>query len=789
MLKADQYTDALESRAAFSDRELKIAEQPALLTGGKLRDYQLVGFQWLVRRVFFGESVIIADEMGLGKTIQVLAYIAWMRAQLPGPTLVIVPLSTLGNWIAEVARFCPSIPVVRYYGSVEHRAGLRAEHIPAAARRRADVQMPLFITTYDVAVKDVEEMRGVQWRCMVVDEGHKLKNEKGVVRSILQRYSPSTTAGMAATQTKILLTGTPVQNDMLELWSLCNFILPLVFSDRDQFKRIYSFMGLGTSVGADYLRTQEQRHAIISKLHAVLARYMLRRTKAEVRLDLPPKVEALVYTALSKEQLRLMVALGVGGDINVTLAEMGWRDPSDPSRPASVSTTNLQMNLRKVCCHPYEFAEPLVGSRRGAGAGGSSLGNATTDTDERIVTTCGKMVALDRMLRALRAAGHKVLIFSQFTTLLDILADYLDYVGPAVLGEYRLLTGNTAALDRDAMIAEFNADPDNKIGVFLLSTKAGGLGINLTAADTVIFYDSDWNPKADDQAQDRAHRIGQTRPVVVYRLVTEGASVERRMLRVAAGKGALGRVVLREGSHLLEGVCASGTASSASPRTPRTRPEAGADEGGDGDEEGTRYGKVDDGLLAYWLREREEGAREGGGAGPVGGIAFSELDAILQRGRALQAGLRVSKEVEGKLQGGRGLAAVGEGSPSPTAAGPWERMAGAAPHTPSKGEGYEFVYTMAPSSAIMGEEEAGAGAGSSGSLPSPSLLAVRAEIAAAIAAEIASTAAEAEAATPAGGPSTKGRGKRKLPPASPRCPDGSTVNGDATSKRGGVNLR
>jgi len=311
----------------------------------------------------------------------------------------------------------------------------------------------------------------------------------------------------------MLLTGTPVQNDMVELWSLCNFIMPGVFSSKEEFSKIYTFMGLGTSAGAEYLRTQERKNSIVSKLHTLLERYMLRRTKTEVDLLLPPKVEVLVYAPLAREQARILRAICEGG-VGDTLGAMGWvgkaGDPGtrggEGGSAVAVSVNNRTMNLRKVCNHPFLFAEP----------GDCPPGV----TDHRIVHTCGKMIILDKMLRGLRAKGHKVLIFSQFVTVLKIIADYYTWAGEAAVGQYRFLSGETCSEDRDAAVREFENDEDNAIGAFLLSTRAGGLGINLTAADTVIFFDSDWNPKSDDQAQDRAHRIGQTRPVVVYRLVT-----------------------------------------------------------------------------------------------------------------------------------------------------------------------------------------------------------------------------------------------------------------------------
>ncbi len=431
-------------------------------------------------------------------------------------TLIICPLSCVGNWVAELRRFSPGLPVVRYHGSAEAREALRGAHVPAGGFGRAP-GAAVFVTSYDIALRDEGALAGAGWRTLVIDEGHKLKNESGVIRRALQSYA----APRAATaQVRMLLTGTPVQNDMVELWSLCNFIMPGVFSSKDEFSRIYTFMGLGTAAGGEYIKAQERKNAIVTKLHALLSRYMLRRTKAQVALLLPPKVEALVYAPLAREQARILRAIAAveaaaagapaarGGEaaqlaapsaeaVSQALAGMGWRCTSgagalgaEGAAAARVSTHNRTMNLRKVCNHPYLFAEPA-----------DALPGAT---DGRIVSCCGKMVVLDKMLRRLRADGHKVLIFSQFVTMLDILADYYAWAGEDAVGQVRMLTGQTPAEERDAAVAEFENDPDNRIGAFLLSTRAGGLGINLSAADTVIFYDSDWKCVCKQPLHDRA---------------------------------------------------------------------------------------------------------------------------------------------------------------------------------------------------------------------------------------------------------------------------------------------
>ena len=741
------------------------AAQPASLSGGRLRPYQLAGLRWLIARFLTSESGIIADEMGLGKTVQVIALLSWLHdSRQYQPSLIVVPLTTVGNWIAEFARFAPTLPTVRYRGDAATRAALRAAHIPREALTKSSTAalaapMPVFIAAYSDAVRDAAELSRVRWRVLVLDEGHRIKNEASVTRRVLRCYAPPERGGAAVT--KILLTGTPVQNDVLELWSLCNFIMPQVFRAREEFLRIYRFAGLANGAAdRSYYLAGEERDRIVSKLHSLLSRYMLRRTKGEANLRLPPKVEVLVYTPLAPEQIRLLRALE-RGCLAAEVRRLGWlpagrlddevgfveaMDAAAAEAAAAngavaggsgnhsssdalarvgargLSTNSLQMQARKLCCHPFWVAEPPL--------------PPGTATDARIVTACGKLSVLDRMLRSLAERSHKVLIFSQFTTVLAILEDYLAHAGEA-LGAYRVLHGGTAEAERDAAIRDFNSDPS--VFAFLLSTKAGGQGINLVAADTVIFYDSDWNPTADAQAMDRAHRIGQRRPVVVYRLVTEGASVERRMLRKAAAKGSLARMVLQEGAHTLRSI-------------------AGGPVDTDADDVGSApaaIGQVTPALLRYWLRD--------GVSDEIllnGGIRGAELEAILDRRRAVQAGLRVATEVEGRLieetaaakaatdaktssslnadaisassrseatpspppvgrKRSRGcagsvaaeafpssrLAAAagvsGDKSSPPTLRGvddldefDWQAWASEAPHTPSAGDGYSFVYQI-----------------------------------------------------------------------------------------------
>ena len=280
------------------------------------------------------------------------------------PVLVIAPLSCVGNWVSEITRFTNGeLSVIRYHGPPEERSEIRDKYLSRGAKT------PIFVMSYDLALRDEAYLADFKWRTLIIDEGHKLKNENSVIRGVLKRYSRD---GITGAQTKLLLTGTPVQNDMIELWSLCNFIMPTVFANKDDFKKIYTFMGIGTSAAAEYIFSQEKKNAIVTKLHKLLSRYLLRRTKSEVNLCLPPKVEVLVYTPLLMEQTRILRGL-LDDSVGPALAALQWVTRDGSSDTVVVSTNNRTMNLRKVCNHPFLFAEP------GDAAPGS--------TDSRIITS------------------------------------------------------------------------------------------------------------------------------------------------------------------------------------------------------------------------------------------------------------------------------------------------------------------------------------------------------------------------------------------------------------------
>lgn len=499
--------------------------QPALLTGGTLRDYQLEGIRWLCNLFENGLNGILADEMGLGKTIQVIGLIAHLKGLgVRGPFLVTAPLSTLMNWANEFAKFAPDIPCFVYHGSATQRKAFRTRELAKA--RRGDADFPVVITSYEVILADAKTFNslGFVWKYIIIDEGHRLKNmDCKLVRELKRTRS----------ENRLLLTGTPLQNNLTELWALLNFILPDVFDDLALFESWFSFTpdssvpGAATAAAHDVL-AGDKKAEVVSKLHEILRPFLLRRLKVDVVDEMPSKTEVFVYCPMAPMQ-RAYYQMILDGTIRAAMeAKYGkFRGASFKTNGAK----NRAMQLRKCCNHPFLFDEPMDAS-----------GNVSTDA--RIVDASGKLQVLDKMLATLQRNGHKVLIFSQMTRVLDILEDFVDWRG------YRScrLDGSTKLQDRQDQMDAFNkrGSTDDDIFCFLLSTRAGGLGINLIAADTVIFFDSDWNPQQDNQAQDRCHRIGQTKEIVVYRLVTEN-SFENRMIARAIEKRKLERVVIQRG--------------------------------------------------------------------------------------------------------------------------------------------------------------------------------------------------------------------------------------------------
>lgn len=473
---------------------VRLTSSPFFVTGGTMRSYQVHGLNWLIKLYDLGINGILADEMGLGKTLQtisLLGYLKHMRG-ISGPHLVIAPKSTLMNWIKEVKRWCPSLRPMKLQGSKEEREVQKKQLFSG--------EWDVCVTSYEAAIMEKSSFIKIPWYYLIIDEAHRIKNEKSKLSTIIRLFK---------TQCRLLLTGTPLQNNLHELWALLNYLLPEIFSSSDDFDEWFDI-------------TSGDQDDIIKKLHKILRPFLLRRLKSEVEKDLPPKKETKLYIGLSQMQKDWYKNILRKDFSGINVSEDGSK-----SKNNRVRLLNIVMQLRKCCNHPYLFQ-------------GAEPGPPYT-TGEHLVTNSGKMVLLDKLLKKLKEQGSRVLIFSQMTRLLDILEDYMLYRGH----EYCRIDGSTNGDIRDEHIEAYNAPNSSKF-VFLLSTRAGGLGINLATADVVIIYDSDWNPQMDLQAQDRAHRIGQKKPVRVFRFVTEN-TVEEKVVERAEAKLQLDALVIQQG--------------------------------------------------------------------------------------------------------------------------------------------------------------------------------------------------------------------------------------------------
>ncbi|KAF9957033.1 hypothetical protein BGZ72_002225 [Mortierella alpina] len=619
-LKKQKQVDSVEpvtitkTEKAPLNRPVISARQPKLVTGGVLRDYQLAGVEWMVSLYENGLNGILADEMGLGKTLQTISFLAYLREKgIWGPFLVVAPLSTLANWVMEFERFVPGVPVELYHGTPDER-----EHKRNHKFKKQDFTFPIVVTSYEIVIRDRKFLSRYNWKYIIVDEGHRLKNmDCKLIRELKSYHSAN----------RLLLTGTPLQNNLSELWSLLNFLLPDIFDDKEGFAEWFDFSDINAKEGQERILGEESENGIVSSLHHILKPFLLRRVKTDVEHSLPKKKEYVLYApltptqkqwydaAISRDIRNFLIQKKCAVDVletpkekeaealdgentlsvddaeeDVALEDLdaiieaeeeqtttktgivgqrtrgavkSYSEQTDAQyfkdlesgktaeqkreedakavsarevdlRKATKSVTNMKlmnmvMQLRKVCNHPFLFDWPIDPKTN------------MPVLSEDLLNSSGKMLVLNRLLDALFSRGHKVLIFSQFTTMLDIIQDWAEiYKG----WKCCRIDGSVPQEDRRRQIAEFNKNPALKL--FLLSTRAGGLGINLTSADTVIIFDSDWNPQMDLQAQDRVHRIGQTKPVMIYRLVTAN-TVEGKIIEKANSKRKLEKLVIHKG--------------------------------------------------------------------------------------------------------------------------------------------------------------------------------------------------------------------------------------------------
>ncbi|KAL9348562.1 hypothetical protein Peur_059928 [Populus x canadensis] len=477
-----------------------------------LKPHQLEGISWLIQRYHLGVNVIldICWQMGLGKTLQAISFLSYLKVhqKSPGPYLVLCPLSVTDGWVSEIDKFTPQLKVLRYVGEKEHRRSLRKtihEHVKESPSSSNVSLLPfdVLLTTYDIALVDQEFLSQIPWHYAIVDEAQRLKNPKSVLYNVLidQFLMPR----------RLLMTGTPIQNNLTELWALMHFCMPLVFGTLDQF---LSTFREAADASSDHDATKVKRQ--FKTLKSILKSFMLRRTKSRLiecgNLVLPSLTEITVmaplvslqkkvYTSILRKELPKLLALS-----------------SSASNHQSLQ--NMVIQLRKSCSHPYLFP---------------GIEPEPYEEGEHLVKASGKLIILDQLLEKLHDSGHRVLLFAQMTHTLDILQDFLELRKYS----YERLDGSVRAEERFAAIRSFSGQSgrsgsesdQNSSFVFMISTRAGGVGLNLVAADTVIFYEQDWNPQVDKQALQRAHRIGQMNHVLSINLVTRHTVEEVIMQR------------------------------------------------------------------------------------------------------------------------------------------------------------------------------------------------------------------------------------------------------------------
>ena len=527
-------------------------ESPKYNGGNQLRPYQLEGLNWLTFCYYHSRNSILADEMGLGKTIQIVSVLnhLFTKENCHGPFLILAPLITIPHWQREFEGWT-DMNVVVYHGTAASREMIRdyefyypsqfstnspfqpslppvastspflstsispqppnkkskpnqAIETPAQQQAaRGLFKFNVLITTYEILMSDASLLSKIQWRYICVDEAHRLKNNKCKLINILRTFEWNHMT---------LLTGTPLQNNTEELWTLLNVVDPVKFQSQEDFLIKYGNL--------------KETHQV-EELHKILRPYLLRRMKEDVEKSIAAKEEIIIEVELTTIQKSYYRAIF---ERNFSSLNMGTKSSNVPS------LLNIMMQLRKCCNHPYLLrgVEDNILQKQPKDEDGTNI----TDENVLMIKACGKLVLIDKLLPKLKAAGHKVLIFSQMVRMLDILEDYLIYKNYS----YERIDGTKRGNERQESIDRFSG-PESDRFVFLLCTRAGGLGINLTAADTCIIYDSDWNPQNDIQAQARCHRIGQTQTVKIYRLITRN-TYEKVMFEKASMKLGLDQAVL-----------------------------------------------------------------------------------------------------------------------------------------------------------------------------------------------------------------------------------------------------
>ncbi|KAF0267749.1 ISWI chromatin-remodeling complex ATPase HuISW1 [Hanseniaspora uvarum DSM 2768] len=492
----DEKTETLEKEPV-----LQFSESP-IYVNGELRPYQIQGLNWMIELFNNNLSGILADEMGLGKTLQTVSFLGYLRyfKQKKGPFLIITPKSTLNNWKREFNMWTPEVNCFVLQGDKQERSDI-------VNQKLLTKDFDVVVASYETVIIEKMQFKKFDWEYVVIDEAHRIKNEQSLLSQVIREIK---------SKNRMLITGTPLQNNLHELWALLNFLLPDIFTSAETFDEWFG----KTKADEEKAESEEKdSDLVVKQLHSILTPFLLRRVKQDVEHSLKPKVELTVYTGLSAMQKKWYRQI-LEKDI----------DSINGNNKGSESKTqllNIMMQLRKCCNHPYLFD-------------GAEPGPPFT-LDQHLIDNSAKLKVLDQLLAKFKRDGSRVLIFSQMSRVLDILEDYCYFKEY----EYCRIDGSTDHEDRIKAIDDYNS-PDSKKFVFLLTTRAGGLGINLTTADVVVLFDSDWNPQADLQAMDRAHRIGQKKQVKVFRFITE-KTVEEKILERAKQKLRLDQLVIQQG--------------------------------------------------------------------------------------------------------------------------------------------------------------------------------------------------------------------------------------------------
>ncbi|CAL6027965.1 DNA-dependent_ATPase [Hexamita inflata] len=507
----DAITEVSESVTTTAKRNqqyqsINIKEQPKNLTGGTLKYYQMDSLVWMmnVHRMstiynqhFRDQNVknpynyqinaILADQMGLGKTIQTLALLCQVYESfgIRGKHLIIVPKSTIPQWQQEQVKWCPMFRMLTVIGEKEERE----KQLAALYSNKYDI----VLSTYDIVRIEANQFVKHEWSYLIMDEGHKLKDTESIISQIIASFK---------CDHKLLLTGTPIQNDLHELWSLLTCLMPYLFSSAEEFVQVVT-------------------NDTVKILQKILKIFLLRREKEEVE-SLPPKTEYLIHCPMTSLQKKIY-----RGVLTKDLDSLQVAIKSKSNDFGKTSLLNILMQLRKVADHPYLF---------------KGIEPEPYRDGDHLINVSGKMVVMHQLIQKIQSRGEKVLIFCQMTNLLNLIADYLHYKQIP----YVRIDGSTELDERSAYMKHFMKE-DSHLTVFLLSTRAGCLGLNLTAANHVIVFQQDFNPQVDQQAVARAYRILQKKPVYVYRLLSEN-SVDIKIYERACVKMELDQLIIQSGN-------------------------------------------------------------------------------------------------------------------------------------------------------------------------------------------------------------------------------------------------